>query len=95
MGEKIVYKDTDPIWNDVSKKITGSKSASVTGLWQSIKTAPKDETPVDIWCGEEKRRFADYKRVDLGKGNIFYDPVNSGRCCIRTATHWMPKPSAP
>lgn len=68
---------------------------TIGGLWQPIKTAPKDETPIDLWCSEEKKRFVNYKRVVYGRNNVFYDPVDCGRCCIRTATHWMPIPNAP
>ena len=58
--------------------------------WQPIKTAPKDNTIVDIWS-KFHGRCADYIYVDYkndGK-NVFYDPVESGITTIRDATHWM------
>ncbi len=65
--------------------------------WKPIKTAPKDETPIDLWSPRRKMRLTNYYRVDFdndGK-NIFYDPVGSGICTIRDATHWMPIPEGP
>lgn len=64
--------------------------------WQPIETAPKDGTPIDIWSpawGGE--RHTNMRRVDLGNGNVFYDPVKSGPCCVRDATHWAAIPAAP
>ena len=77
---------------EVAKRMVG---------WQPIETAPKNETPVDIWrpgfggdlWGGE--RCTNMRRTDLGKGNVFYSPVKSGPCCVRDATHWMPLPDAP
>ena len=61
--------------------------------WQPIAMAPKDSTPVDLWADGE--RHANMYRVDLGKGNVFYDPVDCGTCCVRNASHWMFPPAAP
>ena len=64
--------------------------------WQPIETAPKNNIPIDIWrqsFGGE--RLTNMCRVDFGNGNVFYDPVKSGPCCVRDATHWMPLPDAP
>lgn len=65
--------------------------------WQPIETAPKtSDVIVDIWrpsYGGE--RCTDMRRVDLGGGNIFYEPVFSGPSCVRDATHWMPLPPPP
>lgn len=64
--------------------------------WQPIKTAPKDETVIDIYTPEHGiGRCVYMSRVDLGKGNIFYEQTQGGYSCIRTATHWMPLPEDP
>ena len=66
-------------------------------MWQPIETAPKDETPVDIWrpgYGCESR-CTNMRRVDMGSGNIYYEPILCGPCCVRDATHWMPLPEPP
>lgn len=63
--------------------------------WQPIETAPKDGTPVDLWCGEYQERLVNYSREDRGGGNVFYVPNESGRCVVRSATHWMPLPPPP
>lgn len=63
--------------------------------WLDIETAPKDGTVVDIFRGDWKERCTNMRRVDLGNGNVFYEPVESGPCCVRDATHWMPIPADP
>ena len=64
--------------------------------WQPIETAPKDEAVIDIYTPEHGiGRCVYMRRVDLGKGNIFYEQTQGGYSCIRTATHWMPLPEAP
>jgi len=63
--------------------------------WLGIETAPKDGTVVDIFRGDWKERCTNMQRVDLGNGNVFYEPVESGPCCVRDATHWMPIPVDP
>jgi hypothetical protein len=56
--------------------------------WHPINTAPKNATVVDLWV-PHRGRLANYVRCDLGKGNIFYNPIESGICVVREATHWM------
>lgn len=63
--------------------------------WLDIETAPKDGTAVDIFRGDWKERCTNMQRVYLGNGNVFYEPVESGPCCVRDATHWMPIPVDP
>jgi len=63
--------------------------------WQPIETAPRDATVVDLWRGEWKYRACNMVRVDMGKGNVFYDPVSDGPSCVRDATHWMLAPGEP
>ena len=70
--------------------------AAIKKGWLPIETAPKDQTPVDLWrpsWGGE--RCTNMRRVDLGNGNVFYEPVSSGPSCVRDATHWMPIPQNP
>lgn len=62
--------------------------------WQPISTAPKDDRIIDIWSVSEGR-CCNYRRVDLGLNNVFYDPDVDGPCTIRDATHWMQIPDAP
>jgi len=79
-------------------KAAGAPSALNVGLggWLPIATAPKDETVIDIYTPEHRiGRCVYMRRVDLGKGNIFYEQTQGGYSCIRTATHWMPLPEDP
>ena len=64
--------------------------------WMPIETAPKDGTPIDIWIPSiGGQRLTNMRRVELSKNNVFYDPVESGLCAVRDATHWMPLPPPP
>lgn len=56
--------------------------------WKKIKDAPKDETPVMIYS-KELGILSKYSRVSLGVNNVFYDPIDSGPCTVRDATHFM------
>jgi hypothetical protein len=73
-----------------------AKASTAAMGWRPIETAPKDETPVDLWSPEwGGERHTNMRRVSLSKGNVFYDPVEAGTCCVRSATYWMPLPPAP
>ena len=62
--------------------------------WKPIETAPRDETILDLYS-PDLGRCVYMRRVDLGKGNIFYEQTQGGYSCVRSATHWMPLPEAP
>ena len=62
--------------------------------WLLIKTAPKDDTPIDIWSPTQGR-LTNYMREQHSPTNIFYSPVVDGICCVRDVTHWMPIPASP
>jgi hypothetical protein len=80
----------------IAKWNTRAPASTAAMGWRPIETAPKDETPVDLWSPEwGGERHTNMRRVGLSKGNVFYDPVESGICCVRGATHWMPLPPAP
>lgn len=61
--------------------------------WLPITTAPQNDTPVDLWRDGE--RLTNMRRVMRSPDNIYYEPVVSGYCCVRDATHWMPIPLPP
>lgn len=94
-------------WYDARNRILSlmvnnqqSQSAVVTSdwpgsFWRPIETAPKDQTPVDLWVPVREERLANYVRVERSPTNVFYDPVYAGTCCVRNASHWMPIPSRP
>ena len=69
--------------------------------WLPIATAPRDGTPVDLWRpnvhGDVARgeRCTNMRRVQLTKTNGFFEPVKSGPCAVRDATHWTPIPAPP
>lgn len=64
--------------------------------WMPIDTAPKDGTPIDIWIPRfGGMRLTNMRFVRLSRNNCFFDPVESGPCCVRDATHWMPLPEPP
>lgn len=66
-------------------------------MWQPIGTAPKDGTPVDLWC-----RVRNGRPVRLT--NMWFTPSTGWRTDKRNewkeqiakdATHWMPLPPPP
>lgn len=67
-------------------------NAALADGWQDIALAPQDWTIVDLWAGE---RIVNMRRVDLGGGNVFYEPVESGPSCVRDATHFRYPPAPP
>lgn len=71
---------------DLSMKV--AQPSQAVG-WIPIAQAPQDDTPVDLWRGEWKERATDMRRVVLAPDNIFYEPVSSGPCVVRDATHFM------
>lgn len=79
----------------------GSGLSAWLGAWLPIATAPRDGTAIDLWrpnwqgdvaLGE---RCANMRWVQLTKTNGFFDPVESGPCAVRDASHWMPIPAPP
>ena len=93
--------DGDPLQTDTDRCLL-SLAAEVRAnvmCWMPIATAPKDSTPIDIWRpgfgNDGGERCTNMRRVDLGRGNTYYEPVESGPTCVRNATHWMPIPEAP
>ena len=57
--------------------------------WLPIAAAPVDATVVDLWRPTWCERCIDMRRVDLGNGNVFYEPVSSGPSVVRDASHFM------
>jgi hypothetical protein len=64
--------------------------------WQSIETAPKDGTEIDVWCpeGGEGYRVPDawWSSVD---GHWLYAGQGNSMQWLTGPTHWMPKPPPP
>ena len=64
--------------------------------WMPIRTAPKDDTPVDIWVihpsTSDKKGYAlrNYQRVahNGNEKNVYYDPIKDGECVVRDAVYW-------
>lgn len=64
--------------------------------WRPIKTAPKDDTVIDIWSTNHGR-LTNMRRRKIHNKNIFYEPAprHGGLACVRDAKHWMPIPDDP
>ena len=66
--------------------------------WVAIKGwVFEDGEVMDIWSPTQGR-LCDYryrKNYNGKAGNDFFDPVHSGVCCIRDATHFMVIPGDP
>lgn len=61
--------------------------------WQPIETAPKDGTPIDIWCAGFRYCNAYWGRAEkhwlTEDGDLIYDIY------FEHPTHWMPEPDPP
>jgi hypothetical protein len=57
--------------------------------WLPIAKAPKDRTAVDLLCTDDSL-VPNMRRVDLGKKNVFYEPVQAGPSVVRNAAYWRP-----
>ena len=75
--------------------IASARIREANSGWRPIETAPKDETPVDLWRSQWNERAVNMRRVELSPENVFYEAVKSGPSCVRDATHWMPLPAPP
>jgi hypothetical protein len=69
--------------------------------WQPIETAPKDNTPILIWDGEDIS-LAEWNDIGrkwnclCGGGAVWDgDGDTGGLVAVYSATHWMPLPSPP
>lgn len=69
--------------------------------WQSIKTAPRDGTEVDLWCRSPGFSGGGYARIPdcwFSDGKWWrYDANGDDQCRerVHNATHWMPRPPPP
>lgn len=64
--------------------------------WQAIEFAPKDGTEVDLWRPEYGgERLCGYRWVQQSSWNGYFDPIRSGPCAVRDATHFMLAPGPP
>lgn len=63
--------------------------------WQTIETAPKDGTLIDLWIGGERyvdcywRKAEDWEDDDASGWVSQYEKV------LGAPTHWMPRPAPP
>jgi len=63
-------------------------------MWLPIETAPKDDTPVDIWTKTDGRLTDMYLLLNDEWGPR-YMPLYNGPAFVDDATHWMPIPGDP
>lgn len=68
--------------------------------WRPIDTAPKDGTPVDLWCQPTGISTGPGRVTDcwFSGGNWWqYDEHGDDQCRsgVHNATHWMPLPPPP
>lgn len=67
--------------------------------WISIKDQlPKENDVVDIYIKDYDERWTGYNYIKEHEGqkdNSFFQPIKSGLCYVRNATHWMYVPESP
>lgn len=67
--------------------------------WISVKDGfPESGRDVDVFVEQYDERWCNYRYLrdyNGSKGNDFFDPIRSGLCCIRNASHWMYVPENP
>ena len=71
-------------------------AAAEAAGWEPIETAPKDGTPVDLWC---QGQFRSGRETDCwfsdGKWWQYNDLGQDCRDEVDNATHWRPVPEPP
>lgn len=95
-------------WLGWKARASLSASAEVKEGWKPIESAPKNGTPIDLWCGGARITDAYWGRPhhSCGEYGAFCDscPTYDGWCDMdgyitdregHAPTHWMPRPSAP
>lgn len=73
---------------------------AILDAWQPIETAPRDETPVDLWSCKEGKRYADCRwRWVPELGRPYWFARTGGRMwnvgTDEHFTHWRPLPEPP
>lgn len=69
--------------------------------WQPIETAPKDGTPVDLWCSPRGLSAGGGRTPDcwysIGKWWRYDEKYGDDQCRVEVgnATHWIPLPEPP
>ncbi len=65
--------------------------------WISVKDRlPENQEIVDIFYDGQRETDYIYEKDHNGeKGNNFFEATESGFCCVRDCTHWMPLPGPP
>ena len=76
-------------WKEENKLTKELRALLAQQSWRPIAEAPKNGAPVDLWRWHSGERITNMRRVDLGNGNIFYEPISSGPSCVRDATHFQ------
>lgn len=84
-------------------KTTPPKESRKEEGWHPIETAPRNGTPIDLWCicarsGKAKRRTdCSWVRLTDWTGNEFlgWQNMNNSPFHDFQPTHWMPRPAPP
>jgi hypothetical protein len=92
----------DAHWCDHCRAATALKFLLKEREWQGIETAPKDGTPVDLWCRAPGLSAGPGRVSDCWFAGGFwwrYDDTSAGddqcRARVHNVTHWRPLPSPP
>ena len=100
------YGLIDVPWEEVSEAMRAAHLSRARDMleaaervaWREIETAPKDGTPVDLWCVDKHNGLVDRRP------SCWWSLVSEGRhgwCGISerdrkwTPTHWRPLPEPP
>lgn len=80
-------------------ELAAAVPAARTAVWLPIESAPKDGTEFQAWLNgdwwEPRCRFNPASEAFEIWGRVDYDRDDWDTCGHLTATHWMPKPTAP
>lgn len=93
IAESLASVNSESMKNELVAGVAANARNDTPTGWQPIETAPKDQTPIDIWANG--RRMPNMSRFGVDNKDVYFDATTSECVFIVVVTHWMPLPTPP